>query len=80
MWRGILSIIALLLMCGSSIIIAVILAIPSMGFHIVAPVLQPLHQPWHVKRVKHLNMSTIFLKMLPPFIFVVWILLGVCAM
>ncbi|MCU0497824.1 MAG: hypothetical protein MUF87_10765 [Anaerolineae bacterium] len=44
MWRGIVSIIALLLMGGSAIIITTLLVIPSMGFHILVPVLQPLHQ------------------------------------
>ncbi len=44
MWRGIASIIALLLMCGASVIIVPILVIPNMDFHILVPVLQPLHQ------------------------------------
>lgn len=44
MWRGIISIIALLLMCGALAIIIPILIIPNMGFHTLVPVLQPLHQ------------------------------------
>jgi hypothetical protein len=44
MWRGILSIIALLLMCGASVIIIPILVIPNTDFHIFVPVLKPLHQ------------------------------------
>ena len=44
MWRGIISIIALLLMCGAAAIIVPILVIPNMDFHILVPVLKPLHQ------------------------------------
>jgi hypothetical protein len=44
MWRGILSIIALLLICSSSLVMAGIWVIPNMGFYQFVPILQPLHQ------------------------------------
>ncbi len=44
MWRGIISIIALLLMCGAAAIIVPILVIPNMDFHTLVPFLKPLHQ------------------------------------
>ncbi len=44
MWRGIVSIIALLLMAGAAVIIIPILVIPNTDLHILVPVLQPLHQ------------------------------------
>lgn len=44
MWRGIVSIIALLLMCGASVIIIPIMIIPNTTLHSFVPVLKPLHQ------------------------------------
>ncbi|MBK8030351.1 MAG: hypothetical protein IPK17_12775 [Chloroflexi bacterium] len=44
MWRGILSIIAVLLMAGAAVIIIPILVIPNTELHSLVPVLQPLHQ------------------------------------
>ncbi len=44
MWRGIVSIIAVLLMAGAALIIIPILVIPNTGLHGLVPVLQPLHQ------------------------------------
>lgn len=44
MWRGIVSILALLLMCGASVVIIPILILPNTGLHTLVPVLKPLHQ------------------------------------
>jgi hypothetical protein len=44
MWRGILSIIALLLICSSSLVMAGIWIIPNMGFYQFVPILKPIHQ------------------------------------
>lgn len=44
MWRGILSIVALLLIVGSLIIIVPIMIIPNTFLHQLVPVLKPLHQ------------------------------------
>ncbi|MEQ8676006.1 MAG: hypothetical protein RLP44_18855 [Aggregatilineales bacterium] len=44
MWRGIVSILALLLMCGASAIIIPILILPNTDLHLFVPVLKPLHQ------------------------------------
>jgi hypothetical protein len=44
MWRGIMSIVALLIIIGSLIIIVPIMIIPNTFLHQVVPVLKPLHQ------------------------------------
>jgi hypothetical protein len=44
MWRGIVSIVALLIIIGSLIIIVPILIIPNTFLHQLVPVLKPLHQ------------------------------------
>ena len=44
MWRGIVSMIALLLMCGALAIIVPILVLPNTSWHSLIPVLKPLHQ------------------------------------
>jgi hypothetical protein len=44
MWRGIVSIVALLLIVGSLMIIVPIMIIPNTFLHQLVPVLQPLHQ------------------------------------
>jgi hypothetical protein len=44
MWRGIVSIVALLLMCGASVIIIPIMILPNTDLHMLVPVLKPLHQ------------------------------------
>ncbi len=44
MWRGILSILALLLMGGALVVIIPIFILPNTDLHILLPVLKPLHQ------------------------------------
>ena len=44
MWRGILSVIALMLVCGSSVVITSIWVLPNTFLYRFIPVLQPLHQ------------------------------------
>ncbi len=44
MWRGITSIIALLLMCGAAAVIVPLFVIPNMDFPILVPLVKPLHQ------------------------------------
>src|SRR5687768_8628083 len=44
MWRGIVSIVALLLIVGSLIVIVPIMVIPNTFLHGLVPVLKPLHQ------------------------------------
>lgn len=44
MWRGIVAIVALLLIVGSLVIIVPIMIIPNTSLHQLVPVLKPLHQ------------------------------------